>query len=91
MVGVYTIRYRSTNAVGKPALVVEDPEGIAYLFTAQMFQVRATGAQASERLIHLLGGREAWEEVPGVGPYSLEALRNLLGGGKAMQGCASPC
>jgi hypothetical protein len=90
-VGAYTIRYRSTKALGTPALVVEDPEGSAYLFTAQMLQVRASGAQACERLIRLLGGRDSWEEVPRVSPYSLDALRCLLGGGKSVQGGVSPC
>jgi hypothetical protein len=91
MVSAYTIRNRSTKALGMPALVVEDPEGCAYLFTAQMLQVRASGAQACERLIRLLGGRDSWEEVPCVSPYSLDALRCLLGGGKSVQGGAGPC
>jgi hypothetical protein len=80
MVGAYTIRYRSMNALGMPALVVEDPDGAAYLFIARLLQVRASGEHASERLVRLLGGQDAWEEVPRVSPYSLEALGCLLGG-----------
>src|SRR5205809_867422 len=55
MVGGYTIRYRSTKALGMPALVVEDLTGTAYLFIAQVPQVRVGGEHASERLVGLLG------------------------------------
>jgi hypothetical protein len=82
MTGTYTIRYRSTKTLGMPALVVEDPAGTAYLFLAQVLQVRVGGEHASERLIRLLGGQESWEEVPRVSPYSLEALGSLLGDGR---------
>jgi hypothetical protein len=81
MVGAYTIRYRSTKALSVPALVVEDPDGTAYLFIAQVLQVRVGGEHASERLVGLLGGQDSWEEVPRVSPYSLDALGCLLGGG----------
>jgi len=84
MAGAYTIRYRRARGGGAPALVVEDQVGIAYLSVARLLQVRISGEHASERLVQLLGGRDFWEEVPRVSPYSLEALASLLGCGNGL-------
>ena len=72
----YTIRYRCDNPAGT-SLIVEDGQGIAYLFSDGFLQLRLGGEGACARLARLLGRHAPWAVVPEVPPYTLEGLRRL--------------
>ena len=57
----YVIRYRGTDERGRPALIVEDDGGAAYLVVAGTLSQREIGAGAAARLARRLGN--AWSHV----------------------------
>ncbi len=73
----FTIRYRCTDRPGHTALIVEDEQGTAYLFSGGVLQTRTAGTHAAERLLHLMDAPECWQPVPVVPPFDLNGLRRL--------------
>ena len=73
----YTIRYRSTGRTGVTALIVEDEQGGAHLFSGGRLRDRLVGDGASDRLARRLAIRGTWVPVPRVSPYTIEGLRHL--------------
>ncbi len=73
----YTIRYRCDDGRGGVALVVEDGQDSAYLFSGGVLQARLTGDAACARLVRHLRRCAPWTPVPGVSPYTLDGLRRL--------------
>jgi len=73
----YTIRYRCDDRRGRTALIVEDPSGVAYLFSGGSLQSRLRGSNASTRLRARLERHAHWRQVPRVAPYSLDSLRQM--------------
>ena len=73
----YTVRYRSNDRRGKTALIVEDNNGAAYLFTGGTLQGRVSGANASTRLARQLAEVAHWRQVPRVAPYTIDGLRQM--------------
>lgn len=75
----YTVRYRCNDRRGRTALIVEDSNGAAYLFTGGTLQGRMGGANASTRLARRLGEIAHWRQVPRVAPYTIDGLRQMTG------------
>ena len=75
----YVIRYRCGRDCKATALIVEDGQGVAYLFSDGSLQSSLRGAHAPARLAHQLGQLGNWAPVPEVPPYTLEGLRRLAG------------
>ena len=72
----FRLRYRVQQADGtRRALVLEDPEGIFYLFSGGRLQVRLGPFSAWQRVSRSLSrARYAWQVVEGGVLHSLEAL-----------------
>jgi len=75
----YTIRYRGRSRRGQTALIVEDGQGRAYLFSGGWLQGRLSGNKAAHRLAAIMAGHASWRIVPKVRPYSIAGLRQLVG------------
>ncbi len=75
----YVIRYRCGRDCDATALIVEDGQGVAYLFSDGSLQSSLHGAQAPARLARLMGQLGIWAPVPEVPPYTLEGLRRIAG------------
>ena len=75
----YIIRYRPCGEALASALVVEDEQQVAYLFSGGQLQGCLAGPDASERLVRALGSRGRWMPVPRVAGYTLEGLCRLTG------------
>lgn len=73
----YTIRYRCADRGGRTALIVEDEQGDAHLFSDGRLRDRLVGDGASARLARRLAIRGTWVPVPRVSPYTIEGLRHL--------------
>lgn len=74
----YTIRLRYAGRRGCVAFVIEDQDGDAYIYTRRGLSCRLIGRYclpAFASTLHRLG----WVPVPSVSPYTLDALRRLLG------------
>ena len=59
----YAVRYRGTDEFGRPALIVEDAAGVAFLVAAGALRQREAGPDAGARLARRLGGRCVWELI----------------------------
>ena len=59
------------------ALIVEDAQGVAYLFSGGVLQCRLGGAQAVERLRQWLDAPGQWAPIPSVTLSTLDGLRRL--------------
>ncbi len=75
----YIIRYRPCGEALANALIVEDEQQVAYLFSEGQLQGWLAGPDASERLVRALGSRGRWMPVPRVAGYTLEGLCRLTG------------
>ena len=75
----YIIRYRPCGEALAGALIVEDEQQVAYLFSGGQLQGWLAGPDASERLVRALGNRGRWMPVPRVAGYTLEGLCRLTG------------
>ena len=75
----YIIRYRPCGEALANALIVEDEQQVAYLFSGGQLQGWLAGPDASERLVGALGRRGHWMPVPRVAGYTLEGLCRLTG------------
>ena len=75
----YIIRYRPCGEAPVNALIVEDEQQVAYLFSGGQLQGWLAGPDASERLVRALGSRGRWLPVPRVAGYTLEGLCRLTG------------
>ena len=75
----YIIRYRPCGDALANALIVEDEQQVAYLFSRGQLQGWLAGPDASERLVRALGSRGRWMPVPQVAGYTLEGLCRLTG------------
>ena len=75
----YTVRYRCNDRRGKTALIVEDSDGAAYLFTGGTLQGMVSGNNASTRLVKRLADVADWRQVPRVAPYTVDGLREMTG------------
>ncbi len=75
----YIIRYRPCGEALANALIVEDEQQVAYLFSGGQLQGWLAGPDASERLVGALGCRGRWMPVPRVAGYTLEGLCRLTG------------
>ena len=75
----YTIRYRGRGRRGQTALIVEDGQGRAYLFSGGWLQGRLSGSKAATRLTAIMARHASWRIVPKVRPYTLDGLRQLVG------------
>ncbi len=73
----YTIRFRCADRGGRTALIVEDEQGDALLFSGGRLRDRLVGAGASARLARRLATRGTWVPVPRVSPYTVEGLRRI--------------
>ena len=73
----YTIRYRCTDRAGMTALIVEDEQGGAHVFSGGRLRDRLVGDGASARLARRLAIHGTWVPVPRVSPYTIEGLRHL--------------
>jgi hypothetical protein len=74
----YTIRLRYAGRRGCVAFVIEDQDGDAYIYTRRGLSCCLIGRYclpAFASTLHRLG----WVPVPSVRPYTLDALRRLLG------------
>ena len=74
----YTIRYRSYDRSGRAALIVEDSDGTAYLFSGGWLQGQLRGGDASRRLAGQLARSGSWLPVPRVAPYTIDDLRQMM-------------
>ena len=74
----YTIWYRCAAREGRTALIVEDEQGTAHLFSDGRLRDRFVGNGASARLARRLATRGTWVPVPQVSPYTIEGLRRLI-------------
>ena len=74
----YTVRYRCDVRPGRVALIVEDEDGTAHLFSDGRLRNRLAGDGASARLARRLADRGAWVPVPEVVPYTIHDLRRLI-------------
>ncbi len=79
MVPDYVIRYRCGRDCDTTALIVEDEQGVAYLFSGGSLQSSLRGAHAPARLARMMGQLGVWASVPEVPPYTLEGLRRIAG------------
>jgi hypothetical protein len=75
----YIIRYRPCGEALANALIVEDEQQVAYLFSGGQLQGWLAGSDASERLVRALGSQGRWMAVPRVAGYTLEGLCRLTG------------
>ncbi len=75
----YIIRYRPCGEALANALIVEDEQQVAYLFSGGQLQGWLAGPDASERLVRAVGSRGRWMPVPRVAGYTLEGLCRLTG------------
>ena len=75
----YIIRYRPCGEALASALIVEDEQQVAYLFSGGQLQGWLAGPDASERLVRALGRQGRWIAVPQVAGYTLEGLCRLTG------------
>ena len=73
----FRVRYRTTDAAGKPALIVTDRRGNAYLYAAGVLQFRAASDETGERMIGQFGLPERWEPLCTDRAYSLDALQRF--------------
>ena len=73
----YTIRFRCADRGGRTALIVEDEQGGALLFSDGRLCDGLVGDGASARLARRLATRGTWVPVPRVSPYTIEGLRRL--------------
>ena len=73
----YTIRYRCADRGGRTALIVEDEQGGAHLFSDGRLRDRLVGEGASARLARRLAIRGNGVPVPRVSPYTIEGLHHL--------------
>lgn len=74
----YTVRY-CCDGRPAPALIVEDEQGTAYLFSGGTLQSKMGGAGASARLADLLGRTATWTSLSPPPSCSLDELRRLDG------------
>ncbi len=79
----YIIRYRPCGEALANALIVEDEQQVAYLFSEGQLQGWLAGHDASERLVRALGSQGRWMPVPRVAGYTLEGLCRLTGAAHA--------
>ena len=75
----YLVRYRGDGAGCSVALLVEDEQGAAHLFSGGQLQGGLRGQGAAERLVRLLERRITLSPLPEVAPYTLEGLCCLVG------------
>ena len=73
----YTIRYRYSDGRGRIALIVDDGQGNAYLFSGGRLQAGLTGSGACVRLARMLGRIGMCAPVPDTIFYTLDSLRQL--------------
>ena len=74
----FTVCYRAWDRRYRPALIVADEGGVAYLFAGAALQVRLDGPDAPARLRALLARRAPWNPVPIGAPYSRAELCRLV-------------
>ncbi len=75
----FIIRYRPCGDALANALIVEDEQQVADLFSGGQLQGWLAGPDASERLVRALGSRGRWMHVPRVAGYTPEGLCRLTG------------
>lgn len=80
MTTYYHVRYRCGYGGRNTALIVEDEQHNAYLFSDGALQGKIAGNEAAARLARLLRRRGQWSPLPQVPPYTLDGLRQLTGG-----------
>lgn len=73
----YYVRYRCGARGADAVLIVEDAQGVAYLFSGGVLQCRLGGARAVERLRRWLDAPGQWVPIPSVTPSTLDDLRRL--------------
>ncbi len=75
----YYVRYRCGYRGGTTALIVEDEQRTAYLFSDGWLQSKIEGDDAATRLAELMRRRGHWSRLPEVPPYTIDGLRRLTG------------
>ncbi|HET8627332.1 MAG TPA: hypothetical protein VFL91_07925 [Thermomicrobiales bacterium] len=77
----YTVRYRGIDGRGRPALIVTDAGGAAYLYSDGALGLGYPGPDAAGRLVRLArraSDGAAWAVVPRGAPATLAGLRRLV-------------
>lgn len=75
----YYVRYRCGYGGRNTALIVEDDQQNAYLFSDGSLQSKMQGKGAAVRLARLMRRRGHWRSLPPVSPYTIDGLCRLIG------------
>lgn len=86
----YHVRYRCSYGGRNIALIVEDEQRNAYLFSDGSLQGKFEGDDAAARLARLLRRRGQWSPLPQVPPYTLDGLRQLTGEAQRAEAQGAP-